>query len=115
MRVPVWPICCVWGRQPRLVATRDTPTAAPSAAASSSSIANASALPIPRPPPTTTLAPANAQPAPARAAPPRPPPPAPPPDDARGVGQRHAGSRRHVTADDAGTKVGIRQRRGHPN
>ena len=59
MRVPVWPICWACGRQPRLVATRDTPTAAPSSAASSSSIANASALPIPRPPPTTTLASAS--------------------------------------------------------
>ena len=32
MRVPVCPICCACGRQPRLVATRDTPTAAPSSA-----------------------------------------------------------------------------------
>ena len=56
MRCPVWPTCCVCGRQPLLVTTRDTPMAAPSNSASSSSSENAAAEPTPRPPPTTTFA-----------------------------------------------------------
>src|SRR3954470_19568479 len=103
MRVPVWPICWICGRQPRLVATRDTPTAAPSTDASSSSIANASALPIPRPPPTTTLGAARATTA---------PPPPPPPHAALGVGQRPASASRHIAPDDPNPEIGIRDRRG---
>jgi hypothetical protein len=54
--VPVWPTCCLCGRQPSLVTTRDTPTTPPSRPASSSSGANPSGPPTPRPPPTTTRA-----------------------------------------------------------
>ena len=59
IRVPVWPTCIACGRQPALVTTRETPTAAPSRAASSSSSRTPSPLPTPRPPPTTTRASAS--------------------------------------------------------
>src|SRR6202167_2759004 len=61
--VPVWPTCCVCGRQPWLVTTRDTPTVPPSSAASSSSTPKPSGPPTPRPPPTTTRAVASDTPA----------------------------------------------------
>ena len=63
MRVPVWPTCWLCERQPRLVTTRETPTAAPSSSASSSIGAKPSGLPTPRPPPTTTRASASEMPA----------------------------------------------------
>ena len=59
MRVPVWPTWSVCGRQPRLVTTREPPTAPSSSAANSSRSLKPSALPTPRPPPTTTRASAS--------------------------------------------------------
>src|SRR5262245_24551751 len=59
MRSPVWPIWSACGRQPRLVTTREPPTAPPSREASSSSCAKPAAEPTPRPPPTTTFASAS--------------------------------------------------------
>src|SRR2546423_1596987 len=56
---PVWPTWSECGLQPRLVTTREPPTAPPSSSASSSRAANPSALPTPRPPPTTTRASAS--------------------------------------------------------
>ena len=47
IRVPVWPTCSAWGRQPALVTTRDPPTAPPSRPASSSSSAKPRAAPDP--------------------------------------------------------------------
>src|SRR6266702_8219762 len=61
--VPVWPTCCLCGRQPSEVTTRDTPTTPPSSPASSSSGAKPSGPPTPRPPPTTTRAVASETPA----------------------------------------------------
>ena len=56
MRLPVWPICSWCGRQPRLVTTRETPSAPSSSSASSITPSNPSAPPAPRPAPTTTRA-----------------------------------------------------------
>src|ERR671933_591623 len=56
IRAPVCPTWSECGRQPRLVTTREPPTAPPSRLASSSSGSKPSLLPTPRPPPITTLA-----------------------------------------------------------
>ena len=45
MRLPVWPICSWCGRQPRLVTTRETPSAPPSSSASSATSSKPSRRP----------------------------------------------------------------------